>query len=129
MTSQWTSLALILFLTLTQVFCTVYYADSSLRVPESSGTSIESPFTTIQECVDALERPGDECRIREGRYHESVEISGKHGNEATPFVIAGYKNEMPVLDGTVSINVTWSEYKNGIYKVSSSIFADIRQNK
>ena len=35
-------------------------------------------FRTVQDCVDALHSPGDECRITSGRYHERVRIKNKH---------------------------------------------------
>lgn len=44
----------------------VFYVDQENGKEGNSGDSIESPFTTIQECIDAVENPGDECRIREG---------------------------------------------------------------
>ena len=114
----------ILFLTLTAVSCTVYYADSSRGLPGNPGSSTALPFSTIKECVDALVVPGDECRIRQGRYHEHVEIFGKHGNKDAPFVIAGYMDERPIIDGTVEIKATWIRFdkRAGVYKVTSFMF-------
>ena len=63
---------------------------------------------------------GDECQLRAGRYHEEVKIDGLHGTQTAPFIIRGYQDEVPVIDGTVIIKpvTSWKPMKSGsrIYK-------------
>lgn len=44
----------------------VYYIDEKIGSDTNQGDSIVEPFATIQKCVDTVENPGDECRIRKG---------------------------------------------------------------
>ena len=101
-------------------FATVYFADNRNGNKAFNGLSPNKAFSTIQDCVDALKEAGDECRIRAGRYHEDVTITGKHGSKGKPFVIAGYQNERPIIDGAVVIKPAeggiWKKYKKNIYR-------------
>ena len=82
-----------------KISATVYYVDANRGCKTNNGKSLDEPFATIQECVDALLEPGDECRIRAGRYHENVSIHGKYGSDDKPIIIGGYNNEQPIIDG------------------------------
>lgn len=64
---------------------------------------LRPPFTTIQACVNKLSKPGDECVIPGGRYHEHVTITNKHGTPDKPMIIRGLNDEYPIIDGTVQI--------------------------
>jgi hypothetical protein len=70
--------------------------------PEGSG------LPTVQQCIDALERPGDECRLRAGRYRATATapfvVDGKHGTVAAPMVITAAEGPGTVVfDGTVPL--------------------------
>ena len=84
-------------------------------------------FTTIQACVDKLSKPGDECVIPGGRYHEHVTITNKHGTTDKPMIIRGLNDEYPIIDGTVQIRPKggWVKHDSGAYK--AVIYEDIWQ--
>ena len=46
---------------------------------------------------------GDECHIRAGHYHENVKIDNLQGTPEQPYVIRGFQDERPVIDGTIPI--------------------------
>ena len=98
---------------------TIYYADGKNGDDLNDGESISSAFASIKPCIDALRNPGDECHIRSGRYHQpEFQISGKHGNADQPIRIRGYRNEIPVIDGTIPLTpkAGWKLGENGIYR-------------
>ena len=53
---------------------TFFVVDTDQGNDENDGTSLESPFKTIQRCVDSFLEPGDSCNLRKGRYHEEVKL-------------------------------------------------------
>ena len=60
---------------------------------------------------------GDECHIRNGRYHEEIKIDDLKGSKEHPYVIRGYGDERPTLDGTVPLKALDGWKKNGnIYR-------------
>ena len=72
-----------------------------------------------------LRNPGDECRIREGYYHEAVTINGLKGTEDEPIIITGYEDERPVMDGTVTIQPNQWNFDQGTGICSAEIDQDI----
>ena len=94
----------------------VFYVDGRRGSNDNDGLATDTAFLTIQTCVDALNAPGDECHIRAGRYHEEVQISGKTGSPEKPIIIRGYKDEIPIIDGTVLLNPKrWRKNRAGTY--------------
>ncbi|CAL4068060.1 unnamed protein product [Meganyctiphanes norvegica] len=83
----------------------LYVVDGNKGDDSNSGENSHHAFKTIQRCVDKLMigQPGDQCRIREGRYHEVIYINGLTGIEGSPFVITGFEDEIPIWDGTIPI--------------------------
>ena len=72
---------------------------------------------TIQACVDNLQKPGDECVIQPGRYHENVTIMNKHGTKEDPIIIRGDPSGTTTVDGTIPLNPTkWEKFAKGAYK-------------
>lgn len=107
---------------------TIYYADGTNGNDRNHGKDISRAFATIRRCIDALKSPGDECHIRKGRYHQAqFEISDKIGSPSNPITIHGYRDEIPVIDGTIPLKTTsaWTRDNNGIY--SARIEKDIWQ--
>ena len=97
-----TFLYCLLLLTLLQISTAdVFYAKAGAKDGDGS---FGAPFGTIQECVDSIKKGGDECQIRAGTYREQVQVRGIRGWLETPAVIKGYKDERPLLDGTVEIH-------------------------
>ena len=115
-------LALLITLLLLPIYVsgTIYYVDGKNGDDSNVGNSLDSPFATIKTCVDALREPGDECHIREGRYHTAeFRISGKAGTQDQPIVIRGYQDEIPIIDGTIPLmpKKGWKQDKmTGIYR-------------
>ena len=82
-----------------------YYVDQSATVSGTRDGSWDAPFATISDCVgqEGFGVPGDECLVRDGIYFEDIAISGIRGDPESPVVIGGYKDERPIIDGTVEI--------------------------
>ena len=109
---------------------TVYFVDREKGNDFNTGERIKQAFATITKCIKTLNRPGDECHIRQGRYHEpQFQISGKKGTLSQPIIIRGYGEEIPVIDGTIPViprgKSSWKRGKDGIY--SAKIERDIWQ--
>jgi len=81
---------------------------------ENASGSLEDPFNSVQTCVSASSLGGT-CIIREGIYHEIVDVT-QHSN----ITIRSYKNELVLLDGSVSINTPWTIHNNHIWKTTFS---------
>lgn len=109
---------------------TVYFVDREKGNDFNTGERIKQAFATITKCIKTLNRPGDECHIRQGRYHEpQFQISGKKGTLSQPIIIRGYGEEIPIIDGTIPViprgKSSWKRGKDGIY--SAKIERDIWQ--
>ncbi|HEY0159189.1 MAG TPA: right-handed parallel beta-helix repeat-containing protein [Thermoanaerobaculia bacterium] len=64
----------------------------------NNGTSLSTPFLTIQRGVDAL-AAGDRLLVRAGTYNETVTIWYKSGTSSAPIYILPYNSEAVVIDG------------------------------
>ena len=91
---------------------TDYYVKGKTGSDLHGGTKT-APFKTIQRCVSALEEPGDKCLIGKGTYHEDMIFTGKHATPFQPFIVTGYEDERPLIDGTVPLTFTtsWTKLK------------------
>ncbi|CAL4158368.1 unnamed protein product [Meganyctiphanes norvegica] len=103
-----------------------YVVDGDNGDNMNTGLDEVNAFKTISYCIEQLLNPGDECLIRSGRYHEEIEMSGFKGTEEKPFIIAGYKDECPIWDGTVPIYPDNWEYDEltGICSATIDQFID-----
>lgn len=91
-----------------------------------SDIQFDGTMGKIQDCIDNLKEPGDECVIQPGNYHEQVTITNKFGSEESPIVIRGDPNALTKLDGTVPLRPEkWEKMDNGAYK--AVIHHDITQ--
>lgn len=81
----------------------VYIVDGTIGDDKNTGLCTATAFKSIQHCVDQLVNPGDECKVRKGRYHEVIDINGLNGTAEMPFIIKGFEDERPIWDGTVPI--------------------------
>jgi hypothetical protein len=82
----------------------------------SSGTSITSPWRTIQHAVDSL-AAGDTVYVRAGTYNESVDISVSGSAAGGYITLRNYAGVIPVIDGT-GFNDPYGD--NGLYIDSRS---------
>lgn len=111
-----------------QVAAKVFYVSNSQNGDKRGINDIQfdETFGKIQDCIDKLEKPGDECVIQPGSYHESVTIANKRGTVESPIVIKGDPNVVTKLDGTVPLRpAKWEKMDNGAYK--AVIHHDITQ--
>ena len=87
---------------------------------ENSG-SLEQPFATIQKAADTMVA-GDTCYIREGVYHQTVEIDGLVGTLGAPIRFTNYSGETVTLDGSQAItdigSTGWTQHEGNIYKTT-----------
>merc|ERR1719502_333460 len=75
-----------------------------------------TPEQGMCECIRKATRPGDECRLHTGRYEVGADrchISGVHGTEAEPIVIAAAGDGPVTIDGTVAIEGPWEHTASG----------------
>merc|ERR1711962_123156 len=108
--------------------CQHFIVDGTIGDDTNSGEDPDHPFKTIQRCVDELvlrNNPGDQCQIREGRYHEEVYVNGLLGTEAEQIVIKGYLDERPIIDGTVPIQPDYWDFDEDTGICSATIDNDI----
>ena len=123
--------ALVVLLALTSL--TVQAEDSTRDFfvsPEGSDTndgSKDRPLATISKGVSLLE-PGSTLFLREGVYHEHVEIEGLKGKDNAPITIRPYEDEAVTLDGTVALkNLTWSKHASLPHVWQAKIGRDVWQ--
>lgn len=120
-------LGCIFILLLAVVCCPVEGSDYYVATGGSDGdpgTSIGSPFATIQHAADVMD-PGDTCYIRGGTYREAVTISDANGLVGSSFTFTNYNGEYVRISGTMAITSGWSVHSGSIYK--TTIGTDIWQ--
>ena len=61
---------------------------------------------------------GDRCIIRQGVYHEVINIFDQDGSSGSEIEFTNFNDERVVFDGTVSINSDWQIYSGDIWKTS-----------
>ena len=83
----------------------------------NNGLSISTPFRTVAHAATVMSA-GDTCFIRNGNYHEIVNITNNNGIEGMPLVFMPYNSERVVFDGTVPIDSAWSQHNGNIWKTS-----------
>ena len=67
--------------------------------------------SALCDCVKQLQQPGDECRLRAGRYEVGAarcEVATLRGTEAQPMRITSAGGGDVVIDGTVPIVGPWT---------------------
>ncbi len=105
--------ALIFLLAVYPVSAEKYYV--SVQGSDGNPGSMELPFRTIQKAAGVMQ-PGDTCLIREGRYHERIEIVSHQGGRGQFMVFKAYGDEKVIMDGTEPIQSKWKKHKGNIYK-------------
>ena len=99
----------------TSVSAMTFYVSPSGE--DANKGSIQNPFSTLQQAASVM-KPGDVCYLREGRYHEALELENFHGLPGSPIVFSAYEDEDEevVLDGSEVIHADWSVHQGHIYK-------------
>ena len=78
------------------------------------GTSLGSPFRTIQQAVNAA-LPGDTVFVRGGTYRETVSTP-RSGTAAARITIESYQGEAVKLSGTDGLPGPWTSVGNEVYR-------------
>ena len=110
-------LKVILVLKLSFLFSTEYFVAISYGNDENNGTSLATPFKTIEK-ASSLMSEGDICYIRQGLYHETIFIDNISGSEGLPITFTSFLNEKVVLDGTKIIDSLWVLHSDNIWKTT-----------
>ncbi len=85
-----------------------YYVAVSYGDDTNNGTSLNTPFKTIGKAASVMSA-GDNCYIRQGRYHETITINNLDGASGSPIIFTNYNNERVVIDGTTPITSAWDQ--------------------
>ena len=86
----------------------------SMHEPHSMASK-KAIYDKIQSCIDSITQAGDECRIADGIYQlggmPPFLVSGKHGTDKKPVVIAAEPNANVQFMGTSPVKVAsaWSK--------------------
>lgn len=87
---------------------TNYYVATSYGNDSNNGTSLTTPYQTIAKAASVMSA-GDNCYIRQGRYHETITISNLDGSSGSEIIFTNYNNERVIMDGTIPITSTWTQ--------------------
>ncbi len=79
-----------------------YYV--SIKGADINDGTIEKPFYTIQRGINEM-KPGDTLIIREGVYHEAVQIYKKNGSNDSWCTIKSYPGENVNVTGEYKLNI------------------------
>ena len=86
----------------------------------NAGTSLSSPFLTISHAISQI-NAGDRIYIRRGIYHEAIIIDNIDSTLGNETLISNYNNEEVIIDGTVSIDGSWTDDTIGGVAVKKNI--------
>lgn len=114
--------AIILFILFTSSFLfsqTNYYVAKN-GSNSNSGTSLSTPFLTISHAISQI-NAGDRIYIRRGIYHEAIIIDNIDSTLGNETLISNYNNEEVVIDGTISIDGSWTDDTIGGVAVKKNI--------
>ena len=104
----------ILILNISIISSTEYYVSGTYGNDENNGTSLSTPFKTIQKAASVISY-GDICYIRQGLYHEAILLENNNGENGFPIIFTNYNDEKVVLDGTKLIDSSWQIYSDNIW--------------
>ena len=115
----------LLFLGLMLSFFGVF-AQSNYYVSKSgSDSNIGSefyPFRTLTKALNSFDASGGNCFIKQGTYHESVNIDGKNNITIRP-----YNSDVVILDGTIEISSSWTQSSANASIYETTLSQDIWQ--
>jgi hypothetical protein len=104
-----------------RLLSTTYYVDPT-GSDGNAGTSLSSPFQTIQAAADVAD-DGDTVLIRGGTYREEVRPANS-GSAGQPITFQAYQGEDVVITATEEVTGGWSLWKDtasaDIYRASAS---------
>ena len=80
----------------------------------NSGTSLASPFLTIQQAANAAQA-GDNIYVRGGTYRETV-TAARSGTASAPITFQPYQNEQVTITGLNQLNSGWTQLSGSIWQ-------------
>ena len=83
----------------------------------NSGTSLASPFLTIQQAANAAQA-GDNVFVRGGTYRETV-TAARSGTASAPITFQPYQNEQVTITGLDPLNSGWTQSSGSIWQNSN----------
>ena len=113
--TTWLRHPLLTILLVTWAHCswaTTYYV-ATTGDDSNAGTSVESPFKTVQRGVSRASA-GDTVLVRGGTYREQVEMNVA-GTADQYITVAGYTGELPVIKGSDVVS-GWVLHSGAIWK-------------
>ena len=99
---------------------TTYYVSQN-GSDSYNGTSLSTPFKTIQKAADVV-NPGDKVYIRDGIYRELLTLTAS-GNSNQRIIFQAYADEQPIIDGSKFVE-SWTQYSGQIYQGSVMVNVD-----
>ena len=91
---------------------TNYYV-STTGSNSNSGTSLASPFLTIQQAANRAQA-GDNVYVEGGTYRETVTVANS-GTAAAPITFQPYNNQQVTITGLDQLGSGWTDYSGPIY--------------
>ena len=88
------------------------------------GTTVDSPFRTIQQCADVA-HSGDTCTIRAGTYRETVTVP-RSGTDGAPITFRPYDGETVVISGADPLS-GWTSQGGGRYTTAMPWSLNVRR--
>lgn len=107
--------SIIIFFSLnTASWSTTYYVDTKGN-NANSGTSLTTPFRTIQKSMDTAVA-GDTIYVRGGVYREQVDVYRGGGTSPDKMLrVQAYENEVPIIRGSDQVT-GWTLHSGNIWK-------------
>jgi hypothetical protein len=87
------------------------------------GTSLNSPFRTIQKCA-SVAHAGDTCWIRGGVYRETVRPA-RSGASGAPITFRAYNQEVVIINGA-DVVTGWVQHNGSIYRAPMAWSLNVR---
>jgi hypothetical protein len=84
----------------------------------SGNGSIVNPWDLQTALTSAIVRPGDTLYLRGGTYAGDF-ISSLYGTSLKPVIVRPYADEIPIIDGSLSINGAYTQWHDFIYTYSA----------
>jgi hypothetical protein len=101
----------------------VFYV-SALGSDTNSGTSINTPFKTLNKALSTTISGGTTIYMLNGTYYEGDLIMSKSGATNNPITIRNYPSHSPIIDGSnTAFNPTWTVHDatNNVYKTATNL--------
>lgn len=93
-----------------------YYVSPSGN-DSNNGTSLSTPFLTIQKAA-SVAQAGDTVYIRAGTYRETITPTNS-GTSSQKIVFQAYNNERVIISGADELSGSWTQHSGNIYYLNN----------